>query len=88
VFEDLKLHRVFAPRAAANRGSYRAMERSGVQREGLVRKEFWARVDKERTDRAVCGILAEDCFAWRGAPAGKAPLPKRRQPKAAPRERV
>ena len=62
-FRDLKLRRIFAECAAANYGSYRVMEKSGMHREALFRKAFWARVDKEWIDRAVYSILAEDYFA-------------------------
>lgn len=62
-FEDLKLRRITAPCAAVNYGSYRVMERSGMSREALHRKAFWARVDKQWIDEAVYAILAEDYFA-------------------------
>jgi RimJ/RimL family protein N-acetyltransferase len=61
-FENLKLGRIQAPCAAVNYGSYRIMERSGMQREALHRKAFWARVDKEWIDEAWYAILAEDYF--------------------------
>ena len=61
-FEDLKLHRIFAPCAAVNYGSYRVMERSGMRREATHVKAHWARVDKEWVDLAVYAILAEE---WR-----------------------
>ena len=62
-FEDLKLGRIQAPCAAVNYSSYRIMERIGMQREGLHRKAFWARVDKEWIDKVWYAILAEDYFA-------------------------
>jgi len=62
-FEDLKLRRIFAFCAEVNRGSWRVMERNGMRREALLRKAFWARVDREWIDRAEYGILAEDYFA-------------------------
>ena len=65
-FEDLKLRRLTAPCAAVNYGSYRIMERSGMRREGLHVKKFWARVDKEWVDEAVYAILAEEYFAGKG----------------------
>ena len=61
-FEDLKLSRIQAPCAVMNYASYRIMERIGMQREGLHRKAFWARVDKEWVDKAWYAILAEDYF--------------------------
>ncbi len=61
-FEDLKLRRIYADCAAVNYGSYRVMERIGMQREALHRKAFWARIDKEWVDRAVYAILATDYF--------------------------
>jgi len=61
-FEDLKLHRIFAPCAAANYGSYRVMERNGMRREALRIKAFWARVDKEWIDGTEYAILAEEYF--------------------------
>lgn len=61
-FEDLKLHRIFAPCAAANYGSYRVMERNGMKHEATFKKAFWARVDKEWVDEKVYSILAEDYF--------------------------
>lgn len=62
-FEDLKLRRVVAPCAAVNYGSYRVMERNGMRREAVHRKNFWARVDKEWIDEAVYALLAEEYFA-------------------------
>jgi len=62
-FEELKLGRIQAPCAARNYGSYRVMERIGMQREGLHRKAFWARVDKEWVDKLWYAILAEDYFS-------------------------
>ena len=59
-FEDLKLRRIYAPCAAVNYGSYRVMERNGMQREALHVKAFWARVDKEWIDEAVYAILADE----------------------------
>ena len=59
-FEDLRLRRITAYCAAANYGSYRIMERSGMRREGLERKAFWARIDKEWIDQANYAILAEE----------------------------
>ena len=59
-FEDLKLHRIFAPCAAANYGSWRVMERNGMRREALRVKAFWARVDKEWVDLVEYAILAEE----------------------------
>jgi len=64
-FEDLKLHRIFAPCAAVNYGSYRVMERNGMRREATHVKAFWARVDEEWVDLAVYAILAEEWFARR-----------------------
>ena len=61
-FEDMKLGRIEAPCAAVNYGSYRVMERNGMQREALHRKAFWARIDKEWVDKAEYAILAEDYF--------------------------
>ena len=61
-FEDLKLGRIQAPCAAVNYGSYRIMERNGMQREALHLKSFWARVDNEWIDEAWYAILAEDYF--------------------------
>ena len=69
-FEDLKLGRIQAPCAAVNYGSYRIMERCGMQREALHRKAFWARVDKEWIDEAWYAILAEDYFAERSSLSG------------------
>ena len=37
-FEHLKLHRIFANCDPANTGSYRVMEKNGMQREGCLRK--------------------------------------------------
>ncbi|MCL2049380.1 MAG: GNAT family N-acetyltransferase [Defluviitaleaceae bacterium] len=71
-FEELKLGRIYASCAAVNRGSYRIMERNGMRREGLQRKAFWARVDKEWVDKAWYAILAEDYFAERSPLVGKA----------------
>lgn len=62
-FEDLKLRRICAPCAADNYGSYRVMERNGMRREGLHKKKFWARVDKEWIDEAAYAILAEEYFS-------------------------
>ena len=62
-FEELKLHRIFAPCAAVNYGSYRVMERNGMRREATHVKAFWARVDKEWIDLAEYAILAEEWFA-------------------------
>jgi RimJ/RimL family protein N-acetyltransferase len=59
-FEDLKLGRIQAPCAAVNYGSYRVMERIGMQREALHRKALWARVDEEWIDEVWYAILAED----------------------------
>ena len=59
-FETLKLRRLNAPCAAANYGSCRVMERNGMRREALHIKAFWARVDKEWTDKAVYAILEEE----------------------------
>jgi RimJ/RimL family protein N-acetyltransferase len=59
-FEDLKLGRIQAPCAAANYGSYRVMERIGMQREALHRKALWARVDEEWIDEVLYAILSED----------------------------
>jgi RimJ/RimL family protein N-acetyltransferase len=61
-FEDLQLGRIQAPCAAMNYGSYRVMERIGMQREALHRKAFWARVDKEWVDELWYALLAEDYF--------------------------
>lgn len=61
-FEDMGLRRILAPCAAANYGSYRIMERSGMRREATFKKAFWARVDKEWIDQAVYAILAEEYF--------------------------
>jgi len=61
-FEDLKLHRIYAPCAAENYGSYRVMERNGMRREALHVKAFWARTDKEWIDEAVYAILADEYF--------------------------
>ncbi|MDR2167172.1 MAG: GNAT family N-acetyltransferase [Clostridiales bacterium] len=57
---DLGLRRIFAPCAAANRGSFRIMERNGMRREALHKKAFWARIDEEWVDEAVYAILAEE----------------------------
>jgi [ribosomal protein S5]-alanine N-acetyltransferase len=37
-FEELKLHRIFATCDPANTGSYRVMEKIGMQREGVLRE--------------------------------------------------
>ena len=39
-FEDLRLHRIFAPCAAVNYGSYRIMERNGMRREATHVRRF------------------------------------------------
>lgn len=70
-FEDLKLRRIYSPCAAVNYGSYRVMERNGMRREGLFRKAFWARVDKEWIDKAVYALLAEDYFKEKSPLVGK-----------------
>jgi RimJ/RimL family protein N-acetyltransferase/predicted thioesterase len=70
-FEDLKLGRIWAPCAAANYGSYRVMEHSGMRREALHRKAFWARVDKQWVDELWYAILSEDYFAERSPLIGK-----------------
>ena len=70
-FEDLKLRRIYSPCAAVNYGSYRVMERNGMRREGLFRKAFWARVDKEWIDKAVYALLAEDYFKEKPPLVGK-----------------
>ena len=62
-FEELKLHRIYAPCVAVNYGSYRVMERNGMRREATFVKAFLARVDKEWVDTAVYAILAEEWFA-------------------------
>ena len=62
-FEELKLHRIFAPCAAVNYGSYRVMERNGMRREATHVKDFWVRIDKEWIDMAVYAILAEEWWA-------------------------
>jgi len=56
----LKLHRMFAPCAAANYGSWRVMDRNGMRREALRVKAFWARVEKEWVDSFEYAILAEE----------------------------
>jgi RimJ/RimL family protein N-acetyltransferase len=38
------------------------MERSAMRLEGLHRRAFWARVDREWIDRADYAILAEEYF--------------------------
>jgi len=62
-FEDLNLRRIQAPCAAANYGSFRVMENSGMRREAYHQKAFWARVDKEWVDMVVYAILAEEYFS-------------------------
>ena len=59
-FEDLRLRRITATCAAANYGSYRIMEGSGMRREGLHIKAIWARIDQEWIDQAEYAILAEE----------------------------
>ena len=59
-FEEMKLHRIWAPCAANNYGSWRVMERNGMRREALHKKAFWARVDKEWIDMVEYAILAEE----------------------------
>jgi RimJ/RimL family protein N-acetyltransferase len=61
-FEDLHLRRITAYCAAANHGSYRAMEHNGMRREATKRKAFWTHVDKEWIDEYEYAILAEDYF--------------------------
>ena len=62
-FDELELHRIFAPCAAVNYGSYRVMERNGMRREATHVKAFWARIDEEWVDLAEYAILAEEWFA-------------------------
>ena len=62
-FEDLNLRRITACCAAENYGSYRIMERNGMRREALHIKAFWARLDRQWTDKAEYAILAEEYFS-------------------------
>lgn len=62
-FEDLGLHRLFAPCAAVNYGSYRVMENIGMRREGRMRKAYWSYVDRMWYDQLLYGMLEEDYFA-------------------------
>jgi RimJ/RimL family protein N-acetyltransferase len=59
-FEDLGLGRISSSCVDDNVGSWRIMERNGMRREGLLRRAFWARVDKAWVDQALYGILADD----------------------------
>ena len=61
-FEDLKVRRITAYCAAVNAGSYKLMERIGMRREALHRKDFWARIDHEWIDKAVYAVLSEEYF--------------------------
>ena len=42
-FSDLKLHRIFATCRPENTGSWRILEKLGMQREGLLRENVWIR---------------------------------------------
>ena len=42
-FSELKLHRIFATCRPENIGSWRIMEKLGMQREGLLRENTWIR---------------------------------------------
>ena len=59
-FKDLGLRRIVGHCAADNYGSRRVMERNGMRLEGLHKKAFWARIDKEWIDDVVYAILAEE----------------------------
>lgn len=62
-FTELGLRRIIAPCAAVNTGSWRVMEKSGMRREAVHRKAFWARVDQEWVDEYGYAILAEEWVA-------------------------
>ncbi|MDO5033580.1 MAG: GNAT family N-acetyltransferase [Eubacteriales bacterium] len=62
-FEDLKLHRLFAPCVALNYPSYRVMENAGMQREGVLRQSFWSEQKQVYWDMLLYAILAPDYFA-------------------------
>ena len=42
-FSELKLHRIFATCRPENMGSWRILEKLGMQREGLLRENIWIR---------------------------------------------
>lgn len=59
-FEDLGLHRIYAPCAAANIGSYRLMERLGMRREACHKKAFPDRIEGGWLDQLVYALLKEE----------------------------
>ena len=63
VFNELKLHRVWATCNAQNRASHRVMEKLGMRREGLFLKN--AMEKGEWRDTYLYVVLAEE---WLGAP--------------------
>jgi [ribosomal protein S5]-alanine N-acetyltransferase len=60
-FSQLGLHRIFATCDVRNTGSWRVMEKLGMQREGLLRKDRMVR--GEWRDTYVYAVLAEE---WSG----------------------
>ncbi|MFN8635565.1 MAG: GNAT family protein [Chloroflexota bacterium] len=63
VFERLSLDRVWARADPRNVASLRVLEKVGMQREGLLRKEVLRR--GERVDRVYYGLLREEWAALR-----------------------
>ncbi len=75
LFETMGLEKVIARADAANRGSWRLMERAGMEREALHRSHRVLR--GERRDEVVYGLLRRDWLrakadAGIGRPAGRA----------------
>ena len=57
-FDDLELARVFARADARNIGSWRVMEKVGMQREGVLRRHRMSR--GELVDDVVYGLLRDE----------------------------
>jgi RimJ/RimL family protein N-acetyltransferase len=58
LFDDIGLHKLIALCTAENTGSYRVMEKLGMQREGLLRQH--ARIGGRWHDELVYGLLADE----------------------------
>lgn len=75
LFDGMEMEKVVARADAANRGSWRVMERVGMEREALHRSHRVLR--GERRDEVVYGLLRRDWLRARssdetGRPAGRA----------------
>jgi RimJ/RimL family protein N-acetyltransferase len=60
LFRVKGLHKVSAECDARNVASYRLLERTGFQREGLLRQHTWSK--GEWTDDLLYGLLEADFF--------------------------